>query len=204
MATGSYITIVDLNSLSEFEKVAFQELIGINKNLTRKCDKVERIDKKINKASKQINRIIPEIKGRSIVSKIGYCFAGTAVALFVCPISWIAGTFLYGSSMTSGVDHDTAMFFYNAPLCGRLFAKAINSKEQWQKKLDKLDTKKTGLEDKRFEIFKDIETLDEQLESQISKITEIGNCSIPSLLHEATLLRQRVRQLAQTETTLSH
>jgi uncharacterized protein (UPF0335 family) len=183
---------------SELERDT-QELACINKNLTRKCEKVEKIDKEINKISKQINKIIPELKGRSLGCKIGNGFAATAAFLFVTPLSFIFGIFLSCVAPFGGSVRPDTQFFFDAPsdLMEDLFAKATNSKEAWEAKIDRLVHKKNGLESKRMKVFRDVTSLNEQLEVQLSKITGIEACKISGLFRQISSLRERVLHLNQ-------
>jgi peptidoglycan hydrolase CwlO-like protein len=208
---GSFTISKEISHLPEVEKKTYQELVDAEKILSKKYNEVKSIDKNVKEISGRIKKMNEAIN-RSLGKKIGYGFAGTAVAL-LCPLSWVLGTIWIVVVIISKISPNVAGDDYDEPdhnylfvapvnLCGSLFKKATRSKEQWQANLDKLTQVKTQLENKRLEVCNDINAFNEPLKKQIAKIIEIGGQEIPTLkmalrLQDSISLVERVRQLPQ-------
>jgi hypothetical protein len=179
------------------EEQSYREFGSTIKELSVKYKEVKAIDKKITATSNSINEISYEVQNRSLSRRVGYGFAGSAAAVLLCPISWVAGIFFGAASMFEGVNHDTsdvAQFLFSAPvrLCGNLFAKAMWSKEKWETSLENAERKKIKLTDKRLKAFNDVSLLHGQMQKQMIKIIEFGSYKIPTLLNQAISIGKKV------------
>jgi hypothetical protein len=141
MTTHLHSAKSHIESIPVDDRPVYQDLLNTEENLSKKCDGVAALDKKINKMSARIAETSYEVENRSLARRVGYGFAGIAIAL-LCPISWGLAVIL-----GVGLNADGAAFLYKAPvkLCGKLFAKAIGSKEEFKADLNKFTEEKTIL-----------------------------------------------------------
>jgi hypothetical protein len=203
MTTISHSTRSLIESIPEKDRPVYQELLDTEVGLSKKCDDVAALDEKINKVSARITETSYEAENRSLARRVGYGFAGTAIAL-LCPISWGLGIIfniftLGGARMEEEVD---MLFLFKAPvkLCGELFAKTFGSKEAFEDDLVKFTNEKNDLLTTRLHELDEVNQLDAQMNSQVKNISSLftlnsSNVAAPYLMLDAIAVERKVTEL---------
>ena len=196
--------------LQEHDKEVCLSLLETENKLSSRCNDVVNLDKKISEMSVRIEETDSVAKNRSLGTRVGYGFAGTAIAL-LCPISWSLGIILHVLFLFDTKNllekADKVLFLDPVKLCGELFTKAVRTKEDYAEELKKLQADQKDLLAGRVAAMTEINDLENDMKTQSEKISKISfeniqieelpdvSSQVLSLKRKVDLLTKNIEQL---------